>query len=493
MRTASLLVLLSLVKVFIFNSALAQKEVARVSISDFGAQGNGLFLNTDAFRKAISEVEKAGGGIVFVPNGVFRTGTIELKSNVYLELSAGARILGSEDLKDYKQFPGHNYDKYRYSLITASDVENTGIIGFGVIDGQGDKFWEQTNEEMPYWIKAKEPRVSRFIEFERCKNVNLRDFTIYNSPEWSLHIFSCDQVNIDNIKIDNHLFGPNNDGIDITGSIHVTVSNCKIKTCDDGICLKTMPETGSCENITVTNCVIETSCVALKIGNESVKDFRNISISNCVVIKSSRAIGIYAEEGGTVENVTLNNISLETNAPLVLNRAIHISLGKSKRAKGDSKIRNVSISNIVGSTQGRILITAAPNFKIENLMLNNIALLYPYIEDPFETSDEASSAQYSPWNKEARRQRAAMILENVDGLRIENFNIKWPADSIPSAWKHKKRIENGPQPRVFWPKYERPKEVEFIGIWLKGVANYSLSNPLLQASSKRQVPVKIVK
>src|SRR4051812_11270836 len=72
----------------------------------FGAIGDSTALDTPAINRAVNAAFSAGGGTVYVPPGVYRSGTIILKSNVTLYLEAGATILGSKNIEDYTEEPG---------------------------------------------------------------------------------------------------------------------------------------------------------------------------------------------------------------------------------------------------------------------------------------------------------------------------------------------------------------------------------------------------
>ena len=73
----------------------------RVAVTEFGAVGDGRTLNTLAIQKAIDTTEAAGGGVVELPKGTFRSGSIFLKKGVELWLAEGAVLLGSTDIADY--------------------------------------------------------------------------------------------------------------------------------------------------------------------------------------------------------------------------------------------------------------------------------------------------------------------------------------------------------------------------------------------------------
>ena len=49
-----------------------------VSLTEVGGVGDGVTLNTEAFAKGISKLNKLGGGRLNVPEGVWMTGPISL-------------------------------------------------------------------------------------------------------------------------------------------------------------------------------------------------------------------------------------------------------------------------------------------------------------------------------------------------------------------------------------------------------------------------------
>ena len=120
-----------------------------VSITDFGAVGDGVTLNTLAFEKAIEAVSAKGGGTVIVPAGIWLTGPIVLKSNINLHTEINSLILFTKDFSQYPiidaNFEGLNTKRCQ-SPISARNAENIAITGFGIIDGSGDA-WRPVKKE----------------------------------------------------------------------------------------------------------------------------------------------------------------------------------------------------------------------------------------------------------------------------------------------------------------------------------------------------------
>jgi len=64
-----------------------------VSLAEYGGIGNGMTLNTQAFAAAMADLSERGGGHLIVPEGIWLTGPIVLKSNIDLHVLIKRNIL----------------------------------------------------------------------------------------------------------------------------------------------------------------------------------------------------------------------------------------------------------------------------------------------------------------------------------------------------------------------------------------------------------------
>jgi len=298
------------------------------SITAFGATAGGNIVNTVEIQHAIDVTAEKGGGVVVIPPGVWLTGTLFLRSHVWLDLSPGAVLLGSPNPDDYPpQHPAyrsfHDANGFR-ALIYAERAEDIGLMGGGTIDGQGAR--------IPFARDEHDVR-PRMLQFISCRDVTVKDLRLQNSAMWLQHYQDCDRVLVRGLRIWNHS-NHNNDMIDIDGCRDVVVTGCISDTDDDGITLKSTG-TALCEDVIISDCVVSSRCNAIKCGTESTGGFRNISIRNCVVRPTrSKAAGIYGHpegisavtleivDGGIMAGVTVSQLRVEgTRSPIFVRLA----------------------------------------------------------------------------------------------------------------------------------------------------------------------------
>jgi len=393
-------------------------RAADYSIVDYGAKADTTVLSTQAVQRAIDECSKAGGGRVVVPTGIYKIGTIELRSNVNLHLEHGATLYGSTDLRDYRPMKS-GYISLRtqtetIQLIYADGVSNVVIDGYGTIDGRGRTFKKLSwNDE-----GITRPHLLRFIQ---SQDIVVRDITLRNSGCWMQHYLACDRLRIDGIKVENRN-NYNNDALDLDGCHEVIVTNMTADSDDDAITLKsTSPRL--CENIRISDCVVSSHCNAIKLGTETNGGFRNINISGIVVKPSynqqekffgqwigTSAISLEIVDGGVLENVNVSDITVTgTESPIFVrlgNRARGYQTGVPVTRVGT--INGVHIDNVQIREAGRYgcSITGLPGHPVENVRLSRISLSHaggitaselPAIADSLSNEKEKEYPEATMW------------------------------------------------------------------------------------------------
>lgn len=400
------------------------------NVRDFGAEPDGIFMNTAPIQRAIDWATGKGGGMVYFPPGNYLTGTISLRNNVTLYLEAGATIWASKDRRDYANG----------SLIYTENADNAAIRGRGIIDGNGTSFWTRTKSfaQGRHWV-ADEWRPDALLIFVKCTNLLLEGVTFRNSPSWHIHPIECDVVRILGISIlagvhADH--GPNTDGIDPDCCSRMLISDCYIQTGDDSIVLKctdrpsTPPERRVCRDITVTNCVLISSENALKIGTETYGEFYNIVFSNCAIRDAVSGISLWMLDGGVIDGWLVDNVSMtlpDSGQPIVLtqfqrSRLDVIGSPHVPPEKSLGTVKNVMISNVEATACGGIFLQGMMEKHLEGIALVNIRLHVHAGRDKSKTSNVNPAYPY--WG-DGRYAPYGIYCRYVDGLKLRNVQLTW--------------------------------------------------------------------
>ena len=324
------------------------------NILDYGAVGDGKTLCREAFQRAIDACYAAGGGTVFVPNGSFLMGTVFFRDNIHIKLDAGALILGSRDLKNdfapdegipYPVYQDASHTFFHHSLFVAEGVKNISVTGSGRIDMQSKYESDDFTPVRGIGVCPKGTfRGAKAIAFKECSNVVLKDFGLFYATDLAIYLAGCEDIRVSSLLIDTHI-----DGINIDCCKNTVISDCIIKSGDDGIVPKSSYILGRkqlTENLVVTNCIVSSECNGIKLGTESNGGFKNVTVSNCVVY-NTRSVGLSVEavDGGEIDGVTFTNITMKNvGCPFFV---IVGDRARGPEGTGIGSIKNLKISHII--------------------------------------------------------------------------------------------------------------------------------------------------
>jgi polygalacturonase len=481
------------VSLAITQSASGQNAAtASYNVRSFGAKGDGKQLDSVAINKAIDAAAAAGGGTVYFPAGDYLSTSIRLKSNIALYLDQGATIIAAETTATAKYDPpepnqwdayqdfGHSH--WHNSLIWGENLENVSIIGPGRIWGRGlvrlgsqSRTAEQNaalanlpgeSRAGPYGFPSKRDAVepgwgNKAIALKLCRNVLIRDLTIFHGGHFAILATGVDNLTIDNVKIDT-----NRDGIDVDACKNVRISNTMVNSpLDDAICPKSSYALGyarTTENLTITNCQVSgylegtlldgtfkrepqrttgdfsSPMGRIKFGTESNGGFKNITITNCV-FDYSRGIALESVDGALLEDVTITNITMReiTNAPIFMRLGFRGRGPKETTRVG--ALRRIIISNVVVYNAGAAIssiIAGIPGHPIEDVTLSNIRI-------HSMGGGTAEQAALEPAEKEDAYPEPTMFgdtpaygffIRHAKGLRIDQVSFSYSKDDLRTAF-----------------------------------------------------------
>jgi polygalacturonase len=342
-------------------------------VTNYGAVGDGATDCTEAFREAIDECSRAGGGEVVVPKGTFLAGAIHLKNNVNLCVEKNATIRFSTNPKDYlpdvfARYEGTEVMNYS-PLIYAFDQTNIALTGEGTLDGQGSRaiwyHWKSSDDPGRLVEMAARgiPLAQRifgdghhlrpnFIVPFRCRNVLIEGVHIVDSPMWVLNPVYCTNVIIRNVTVETQ--GPNTDGCDPDSCANVLIQKCNFSDGDDCIAIKSGRDYDGqkvnlpCQNILIQNCRFKAGHGGIAIGSETSGGVQNVFAENCHFDSPDLEMALRFKtnpaRGGYIENVYIRDCVVKL-ARVGIDATLRYGSSGAVDGKTIPVIRNLDIRN----------------------------------------------------------------------------------------------------------------------------------------------------
>ena len=379
-------------------------------ITRYGALPDGLTLNTKAINATIADCSRKGGGVVLVPQGLWLTGPIELQSGVNFHIDGAAILQFTADQGQYPIVAG-NWEGHPAARcqppVSGTGLENIGITGSGIIDGNGDAWrwiakdrlteseWKKKvasggvlTEDGKTWFpsagslkgyRTKDAGVLKpgmspdafgdirdflrpnLLVLTNCKKVLMDGPIFQNSPAWCLHTLLCEDLTIQDVHVRNPWYAVNGDGIDLESCRNVLLENSVFDAGDDGICIKSgRDEEGRkrgrpTENVIIRNNIVYRAHGGFVVGSEMSGGARNIFVSNCSFIGTD--IGLRFKtvrgRGGIVEKIYIKNISMRN----VVHQAVFLDMYYFSKAPSLAETYGKAVADLPPVTE------ATPQFR----------------------------------------------------------------------------------------------------------------------------------
>jgi polygalacturonase len=401
----------------------------RYLISDLGAVGDGMTVNTKAIQAAIDRCATEGGGVIVVPKGTFLSGALYFKQGVNLQIEKDAVLKSTTVMTDFPPIYTNWEGIERYwtsAFLNFVGMKNVDVSGEGVIDGSGTAFGGgrgvrgagpaapasttpfvyATTPPTPDTLNILPAGTSlpgvnaagvrlpggggglappRTIVFQNCQNVRASGFHVLNEARWGVVFIYSTDVLAENLDIRNPQHNiPSSDAMDICSSKNVHVTGCYFECNDDCLSIKAgKDEDGLRVNRPTEDVLIEHTHFAFghggaAMGSETSGGIRRVTIRDCVMDSGNLAPIRFKSQpsrGGVVEDITYENIELhDTSQAFEFNMAWRMVGPLAPPAKVLPVVRNVKLINITGTCRSLGAITGLADSPIQGVTFSKVKL-----------------------------------------------------------------------------------------------------------------------
>ncbi|KAK6158371.1 hypothetical protein DH2020_005685 [Rehmannia glutinosa] len=388
----------------------------KISITDFGGVGDGVTLNTKAFREAIYRIEhlrRRGGTLLYIPPGEYLTGPFNLTSRMTLYFAKGAVIKATTDTEHWpliaplpsygrgRERPGGRY----MSFIHGDGLHDVIITGEnGTIDGQGGVWWNMWRQRTLQFTRP------NLIELMNSRNIIISNVIFKNSPFWNIHPVYSSNVVIRYVTILAPADSPNTDGIDPDSSSHVCIEDSYISTGDDLVAVKSgWDEYGisygrPSHGITIRRVTGSSPFAGIAVGSETSGGVEDVLAEHITLY--NMGVGIHLKtnigRGGVIRNITVSNVYMENaRKGIKISGDVGDHPDEYYNPNALPVLKDVVIKNVWGErVQQPGLIHGLRNAPFTGICLSNIHLggARGPRDLPWQCSDVSGAAvQVSPW------------------------------------------------------------------------------------------------
>lgn len=257
-------------------------------------------------------------------------------------------------------------------------VHNVTFTGGGTIDANGHPFWKCARDLQQF--PCNNHGRPHLMMISNATNIELTNLTIRNSPDWTLHMSSVDNLLVKNMHVINPSDAPNSDGIDLDCVQNAMVIDSIFSVGDDALCVKSgIDYFGRVYGRPSANILFRNITIGkghgISIGSETSGGVSNVTFDTIAMQGTNSGPRIKSERGrgGVVSGITFQNIQAKDLTEMIsMTLNYHKGLAPTN-ATATPVLRDVMLRNITfvsGESAG--LIDGLPESHIRNVTLMNV-------------------------------------------------------------------------------------------------------------------------
>ena len=183
------------------------------------------------------------------------------------------------------------------------------------------------NTENIYLLKTtpKTPRPYLLLAYH-SRNIFCKGVSLYNPGFWAFAGVECDGIKLTGLNVDSWdtMCG---DGLDFDGSKNVTISDCRIRSGDDAISIKSFSNTPNLYYV-ITNCIITARWAAIRLGPDVMSETAYITVNNCVFRDCADGLKLQSSGGADFHDIRFSDIIMDN-----VHRPVFVTLSRFRLSK----------------------------------------------------------------------------------------------------------------------------------------------------------------
>ncbi|KAJ8562656.1 hypothetical protein K7X08_031108 [Anisodus acutangulus] len=355
-----------------------EAKVTTINVDNFGAKGDGSTDDTNAFQKAWKDACSSSTIVNFVvsQNKKYLLKPIKFsgpcKSSITMQIYG--TLLASVDTSDYSKDSRH--------WLIIDSVQNLVVGGAGVINGNG-KIWWQNSCKINKSLPCKHAPTA--LTFYNCTNLKVKDLKIEDAQQMHLAFERCSSVVVSSLVVSAPESSPNTDGIHITHTQNIQVSDSTIGTGDDCISIVSGSQKVIATGITCGP-GHGISIGSLGAGN-SEAHVSDITVDGAKFSRTANGLRIKTYQGGSgsASNIKFQNVVMnDVKNPIIIDQYYCDQVSPCKEQDSAVQVKNVIYQNIKGTSAPKeaINFNCSKNFPCQGILLENVKLLGENGETP---------------------------------------------------------------------------------------------------------------